>query len=52
MDQPVREIVRSGLADIEQLLATYQEQSQLELDKQGLRELEDLHAKIVALTQA
>jgi ATP-binding cassette subfamily F protein uup len=48
MDQPVRDIVRSGLVDIERLLATYEEQSRLELDKHGLRELEDLHAKIDA----
>ena len=48
MDLPVRDIVRSGLTDIEKLLATYQQQSQLELDKHGLRELEALHAKIDA----
>ncbi len=46
MDQPVRDIVRSGLVDIERLLATYEAQSRLELDKHGLRELEALHAKI------
>jgi ATP-binding cassette subfamily F protein uup len=48
MDQPVRDIVRSGLTDIERLLRTYEEQSKLELDKHGLRELEALHAKIDA----
>jgi ATP-binding cassette subfamily F protein uup len=48
MDQPVRDIVRSGLADIQKLLTTYEEQSKLELDKHGLRELEALHAKIDA----
>ncbi|MEJ2127621.1 MAG: ATP-binding cassette domain-containing protein [Woeseiaceae bacterium] len=48
MDQPVRDIVRSGLVDIERLLATYEEQSKLDLDKHGLRELEELHAKIDA----
>jgi ATP-binding cassette subfamily F protein uup len=48
MDQPVRDVVRSGLADIEKLLETYKSQSQLELDKHGLRELEALHAKIDA----
>jgi ATP-binding cassette subfamily F protein uup len=48
MDLPVRDIVRSGLTDIEKLLQTYQERSQLELDKQGLRDLEELHAKIDA----
>ena len=48
MDTPVRDIVRAGLTDIEQLLETYQRQSQLDLDKQGLRDLEALHAKIDA----
>ena len=48
MDMPVRDIVRSGLTDIEKLLETYQQQSQLKLDKHGLRELEALHAKIDA----
>jgi ATP-binding cassette subfamily F protein uup len=48
MDMPVRDIVRSGLTDIEKLLETYRQQSQLELDKHGLRELEALHAKIDA----
>jgi len=48
MDQPVRDIVRSGLTDIENLLETYKEQSTLELDKYGLMELEALHAKIDA----
>jgi len=48
MDQPVRDIVRSGLTDIEKLLETYKEQSQLELDKHGLMALEALHAKIDA----
>jgi ATP-binding cassette subfamily F protein uup len=48
MDLPVRDVVRSGLTDIEKLLETYQQQSQLELDKHGLRELEALHAKIDA----
>lgn len=48
MDQPVRDIVRSGLTDIETLLETYEEQSKLELDKHGLMALEALHAKIDA----
>jgi len=47
-DQPVRDVVRSGLTRIEKLLETYKEQSQLELDKHGLRDLEALHAKIDA----
>jgi ATP-binding cassette subfamily F protein uup len=45
LDQPVREVVRSGLADIERLLEQYKQQSALELDKHGLRELEALQAK-------
>jgi len=48
MDQPVRDVVRSGLTDIERLLTEYQRRSKLELDAQGLRELEALHAKIDA----
>ncbi len=48
MDHPVRDIVRSGLRDVEKLLNTYQQQSALELDKHGLKELETLHAKIDA----
>jgi len=48
LDQPVREVVRSGLADIERLLEQYKQQSALELDKHGLRELEALQAKIDA----
>jgi len=48
LDQPVREIVRSGLTDIEKLLEEYKEQAALKLDKNGLKELEALHAKIDA----
>jgi ATP-binding cassette subfamily F protein uup len=48
LDHTVHDIVRSGLIDIEKLLETYREQSGLELDKAGLRELEALHAKIDA----
>jgi ATP-binding cassette subfamily F protein uup len=48
LDQPVREVVRSGLIDIERLLEQYKQQSALELDKRGLRDLEVLHAKIDA----
>ena len=47
-DTIVRDVVRGGLADIERLLAEYRIQSALELDKQGLRDLEALHAKIDA----
>ena len=46
MDQYVHDIVRSGLTDIERLLEEYKRLSALELDKQGLDELEALHAKI------
>ena len=48
LDHPVSDVVRSGLVDIEKLLDKYKEQSALELDKHGLRELEALHAKIDA----
>ena len=48
MNQPVREVVRSGLQDIEALLAEYQRRSRLDLDRQGMQELEALHAKIDA----
>ncbi len=48
MDLPVRDVVRSGLTDIERLLREYEQRSTLDLDKQGLRELEELHAKIDA----
>ncbi|HSN51816.1 MAG TPA: ATP-binding cassette domain-containing protein [Woeseiaceae bacterium] len=48
MNLPVREVVRSGLADIEALLADYQRRSKLDLDRQGMQELEALHAKIDA----
>jgi len=48
MDQPVRDVVRSGLTEIEKLLKTYKTQSALELDKHALKELEALHAKIDA----
>ena len=48
LDHYVHEVVRSGLADIKKLLRTYEKQSQLELDKHGLLELEALHAKIDA----
>ena len=48
MDHLVHDVVRSGLADIEQLLAEYRRQAALDLDKNGLLELEALHAKIDA----
>jgi ATP-binding cassette subfamily F protein uup len=46
MDQPVADVIRSGLTQIEALLDEYARKSKLELDKHGLRELEELHAKI------
>lgn len=46
MDHGVREIVRSGLIDIEKLLENYQQQSKLELDHLGMLALEELHSKI------
>jgi ABC transport system ATP-binding/permease protein len=48
MDQPVRDVVRAGLQDIEALLAEYQQRSKLDLDRQGMQELEALHARIDA----
>ena len=46
MDQRVRDVVRSGLNDIEALLEEYRQRSKLDLDRQGMQELEALHAKI------
>ena len=48
MDMPVTDVIRSGLIQIERLLAEYETRSKLDLDKQGLREIEALHAKIDA----
>ena len=48
LDTPVADVIRSGLTQIERLLVEYESRSKLELDKQGLRELEALHAKIDA----
>ncbi len=48
LDLPVHDVVRSGLAEIEELLKKYQRQSTLKLDKRGLIELEALHAMIDA----
>ncbi len=45
-DLPVTDVIRSGLKDIERLLAEYEAKSKLDLDKHGLMELEALHAKI------
>ena len=46
MDKRVRDVVRSGLSEIENLLSQYEQQSKLELDRDGMRELEALHARI------
>ena len=48
MALPVRDVIRSGLADVENLLAEYETRSRLDLDKQGMLELEALHARIDA----
>ena len=48
LDLPVREVIRSGLEDVANLLVRYEEMSSQELDKHGLAELEKLHAKIDA----
>jgi ATP-binding cassette subfamily F protein uup len=46
MDMIVRDVVRSGLTETEALLQQYEEQSKLELDRDGMRELEALHTRI------
>lgn len=48
MDLPVHDVVRSGLVDIEKLLEEYQRRSKEDLDRQGMLDLEALHAKIDA----
>ena len=48
MEHRVEDVVRSGLADIERLLEDYARRSKLELDRQGMLDLEALHAKIDA----
>ncbi|MDH4125558.1 MAG: ATP-binding cassette domain-containing protein [Gammaproteobacteria bacterium] len=48
MNTRVRDVVRSGLSDVEKLLRQYEQQSELELDRDGMRELEALHARIDA----
>jgi ATP-binding cassette subfamily F protein uup len=48
MNQPVRDVVRSGLAEIEALLAEYGRLSSTELDSERMLELEKLHARIDA----
>ena len=48
LDLPVTEVIRSGLTQIEALLEEYARKSKLDLDRNGLRELEELHTKIDA----
>lgn len=48
LDQPVHEVIRSGLAGIRTLLEEYHEKAQQELDQQGLHDLEVLHKQIDA----
>jgi ATP-binding cassette subfamily F protein uup len=48
IDLPVRDVILSGLKEIDSLLEQYKEMSSRELDKRGLAELEVLHAKIDA----
>jgi ATP-binding cassette subfamily F protein uup len=48
LDQPVHEVVKSGLVDIQVLLDEYRERSLQDLDRDGLRELETLHQQIDA----
>lgn len=48
MASTVHEVVRGGLADLAALLERYRQQSGLELDRDAMRELEVLHARIDA----
>ncbi len=48
MEQQVRTVVRSGLAETEALLAEYQRLSAMTLDSRGMRDLEELHARVDA----
>lgn len=48
MDLPVRDVILSGLKNIDALLQQYKKMSSQDLDKHGLAELEGLHAKIDA----
>jgi len=48
MDLPVREVILSGLHEIEALLQQYKELSGQDLDKHGLAKLEALHTNIDA----
>ena len=46
MDFIVRDVVRSGLEEIQHLFEEYQRLSKVDLDRQGLIDLEVLHAKL------
>jgi len=46
MDHGVREVVKSGLIGIQALLDEYRQRSREELDRTGLRKLEELHRQI------
>ncbi len=48
MDLIVRDAVRSGLDEIEHLFEEYQRLSKVDLDRQGLLDIEVLHAKLDA----
>ena len=48
IDQPVHEVVKSGLANIQVLLDQYRDRSMQDLDREGLRDLEVLHQQIDA----
>ncbi len=47
-DLTVRQVVHSGLTDIQSFLDRYSKQSQKDLDREGMRELETLHKQIDA----
>jgi len=48
MDLIVRDVVRSGLDEIQHLFEEYQRLSKVDLDRQGLLDIEVLHAKLDA----
>jgi ATP-binding cassette subfamily F protein uup len=48
MNSSVRDAIRSGLTEIQQLLDSYEQKSKMELDKHGLLELEALQSRIDA----
>lgn len=48
MDMLVRDVIVSGLREIDALLQQYKDMSATKLDKEGLADLETLHAKIDA----